>query len=292
MPSKIALFTSALRVGAEAFAARDSIFVEAVSPVGPAERSSPLAADLGMPLLGRDRTTVEDRVRVRDRREDRLWCDLVDAVEGDADLVARADVLQPIHVVPRHDFLRPQPDGDSSSSPTHAGAAGACARRCATPPSSPGIGLPSAIMELLQTPKLAENFILDATLAVVDTPLLLADEFEGNQMQTSPQAAVANLFEQQLEYADVVVLNKIDALDENALLRAETRIRERAPNVRFLGAGLSGKTGYSAGLWVCVYTNRPCQRITTVLRRWLPCPTPILAYWIIIAWLTVTRIPV
>jgi len=36
-------------------------------------------------------------------------------------------------------------------------------------------------MELLQTPELAASFILDATLAVVDTPLLLADEFDDCQ---------------------------------------------------------------------------------------------------------------
>ena len=96
-----------------------------------------------------------------------------------------------------------------------------------------GLALPSAIMEILQSPQLAGDFILDATLAVVDTPLLLSDQFE-----RSPHAIaadpVATLFEQQLEYADVVVLNKIDALDENDLLLAENRVRERAPNVRFL----------------------------------------------------------
>jgi len=97
-----------------------------------------------------------------------------------------------------------------------------------------GLALPTAVMELLQTPELAENFILDATLAVVDTPLLLADEFDEHQRTSSPQAAIATLFKQQLEYADVVVLNKIDALDEDDLLLAETRVRERAPNVRFL----------------------------------------------------------
>ena len=32
----------------------------------------------------------------------------------------------------------------------------------------------------------------------------------------------------------MVVLNKIDALDEDALLLAEQRVRDRAPNVRFL----------------------------------------------------------
>jgi cobalamin biosynthesis protein CobW len=101
-----------------------------------------------------------------------------------------------------------------------------------------GLALPTAIMELLQTPELAEDFILDATLAVVDTPLLLSDQFDRDLSADSPYAAVqdsvATLFEQQLEYADVVVLNKIDTLDEDALLLAEQRVRDRAPNVRFL----------------------------------------------------------
>jgi len=101
-----------------------------------------------------------------------------------------------------------------------------------------GLALPTAVMELLQSPELAGDFILDATLAVVDTPLLLSDQFDRDLNADSPQAAVqdsvATLFEQQLEYADVVVLNKIDALDEDALLLAETRVRDRAPNVRFL----------------------------------------------------------
>ena len=101
-----------------------------------------------------------------------------------------------------------------------------------------GLALPTAIMERLQAPALSGDFVLDATLAVVDTPLLLSDQFERNPSVHSPQTAVADsiatLFEQQLEYADVVVLNKIDTLDENALLLAETRLRERAPNVRFI----------------------------------------------------------
>lgn len=104
-----------------------------------------------------------------------------------------------------------------------------------------GLALPTAVMELLQTPELAENFILDATLAVVDTPLLLADEFDECQTTSSPEVAVATLFKQQLEYADVVVLNKIDALDEDDLLLAETRVRERAPNVRFLELAYQAK---------------------------------------------------
>ncbi|HEX8405910.1 MAG TPA: GTP-binding protein [Duganella sp.] len=95
-----------------------------------------------------------------------------------------------------------------------------------------GLALPTAVMELLQSAELADDFILDATLAVVDTPLLLSDQFEHGRQEEGN--AAATMFDQQLEYADVVVLNKIDELDEAALLLAETRVRRRAPKVRFL----------------------------------------------------------
>jgi cobalamin biosynthesis protein CobW len=98
-----------------------------------------------------------------------------------------------------------------------------------------GLALPTAVMESLQTPELAAHFILDATLAVVDTPLLLDDRFvqQGGDADGADEA-VAAMFERQLEYADVVVLNKIDELNEDQLLDAEQRVRSRAPKVRFL----------------------------------------------------------
>ncbi len=94
-----------------------------------------------------------------------------------------------------------------------------------------GLALPTAVMESLQTPELAGHFILDATLAVVDTPLLLDDRFAKG---SSTDDAVADMFNRQLEFADVVVLNKIDDLGEEQLLDAEQRVRSCAPNVRFL----------------------------------------------------------
>jgi cobalamin biosynthesis protein CobW len=102
-----------------------------------------------------------------------------------------------------------------------------------------GLALPSAVMELLQGPELCGAFVLDATLAVVDTPLLLAGQFE--PAQDAAAASVAVMFEQQLALADVVVLNKIDALDDAALLQAEGAIRARAPNVRFLELAFKAK---------------------------------------------------
>jgi cobalamin biosynthesis protein CobW len=108
-----------------------------------------------------------------------------------------------------------------------------------------GVALPTAAMERLQAPDLAERFVLDATLVVVDTPRLLAGEFDGapahgwradadEDGRTAMSDSVRQLFDQQLGAADVVVLNKVDHLDADALLAAEEQVRTRAPSVRFL----------------------------------------------------------
>ncbi len=97
-----------------------------------------------------------------------------------------------------------------------------------------GLALPTAVMACLQSEALAPYFVLDATLAVVDTPLLLSGGFDHAADGTAEQAPVASLFEQQLANADIVVLNKIDALDEDAQLDAEARVRALAPSVRFI----------------------------------------------------------
>jgi cobalamin biosynthesis protein CobW len=130
-----------------------------------------------------------------------------------------------------------------------------------------GVALPSAAMARLQSPELAGDFVLDATLVVVDTPRLLAGEFQRGPSSALGTGGVGGggrgdriagatvdidrvqadlitvdtltesagvLFDQQLSGADVVVLNKIDELDTEALLAAEEQVRRRAPNVRFL----------------------------------------------------------
>lgn len=137
-----------------------------------------------------------------------------------------------------------------------------------------GLALPSAIMEILQSPELAGDFILDATLAVVDTPLLLSGQFERDQQANSPHAIVADpvatLFEQQLAYADVVVLNKIDTLDENDLLLAETRVRERAPNVRFLELAYNAQLDIRLALGLRLHQ----PTLETNTHRFTPVPMP------------------
>jgi len=124
-----------------------------------------------------------------------------------------------------------------------------------------GVALPTAVMARLQEASLAGRFILDATLVIVDTPRLLAGEFDGGRddggaigasadgdhgdaahagvvgdagRRAAMSGSVRQLFDEQLVAADVVVLNKIDELEADALLGAEEQVRKRAPNVRFL----------------------------------------------------------
>lgn len=102
-----------------------------------------------------------------------------------------------------------------------------------------GLALPTAVMERLQGDELKDHFVLDAVLAIVDTPLLLAGGFStgghaGSGLGHETNQSVAALFEQQLAKADIVVLNKIDALVEDDLLAAENRVRALAPGVRFI----------------------------------------------------------
>ena len=103
-----------------------------------------------------------------------------------------------------------------------------------------GLAVPTAIFVVLESEEFREDFTLDATLAVVDTPLLLEGKFAA-QGAPGMQESVAKLFEQQLEFADVVVLNKIDDLGDEHLLSTEERIRSLAPNVRFLETAYGAK---------------------------------------------------
>src|SRR6185503_18255355 len=99
-----------------------------------------------------------------------------------------------------------------------------------------GLAVPTAVLEALHSPALQERFIHDATLAIVDTPLLLAGVYDANGSQPDADASTAasEVFQQQLMCADVVVLNKIDPCLEDELLRAEAAIRARASDVRFV----------------------------------------------------------
>lgn len=99
-----------------------------------------------------------------------------------------------------------------------------------------GLAVPTAVIAALHMPDLQERFLHDATLTIVDTPLLLAGVYDAGTTCPAPHAniAAADVFQQQLMCADVVVLNKIDQCAEDDLLRAESMLRTRASAIRFV----------------------------------------------------------
>jgi len=105
-----------------------------------------------------------------------------------------------------------------------------------------GLALPTPVMRALAWPEIRNDFQLDAVLAIVDTPQLLAGNLEkGQPIPGASNGEVPEhvnsvdlILNQQLENADVVVLNKIDELAEEQLLNAEDIVREKAAKVRFL----------------------------------------------------------
>ena len=129
-----------------------------------------------------------------------------------------------------------------------------------------GLALPSAVMETLQGPALAADFILDAVLAVVDTPLLLDARYDAGMQPSGADEAAATLFAQQLAHADVVVLNKIDQLDGEQLLDAEQRVRCSAPQVRFLELAFNAKLDIRLALGLRLHQ----PTLTTHQHRFVP----------------------
>lgn len=105
-----------------------------------------------------------------------------------------------------------------------------------------GLALPTPVMRALAWPEIRNDFQLDAVLTVVDTPQLLLGALEdgspipGSQGADVPDhlGSVDSILHQQLENADVVVLNKIDQLSEDELMKAEELVRQKAPKIRFL----------------------------------------------------------
>ncbi len=114
-----------------------------------------------------------------------------------------------------------------------------------------GLAVPTAVMVALEAAEFANDFVLDATLVVIDTPLLLAGDFG-----TQRDEAAAKVFDAQLEYADVAVLNKIDNLAEADLLQAEADVRYRAPRVRFMELAYEATLDTQLTLGLNLHGNR------------------------------------
>lgn len=102
-----------------------------------------------------------------------------------------------------------------------------------------GLALPKPLVQAFQWPSLRNTFTVDAVVTVVDAPAVLAGQFADDPVAVEAQrraddnldheSPLAELFEDQLATADLVVVNKTDGLDAAALARVESLVREQTP---------------------------------------------------------------
>lgn len=102
-----------------------------------------------------------------------------------------------------------------------------------------GLALPKPLVQAFQWPEIAGTFTVDAVVTVVDTPATAAGQFAAHpeavdaQRRADPnldhESPLHELFEDQLSAADLVVLNKADLVDGDALAQVEALVRAELP---------------------------------------------------------------
>jgi cobalamin biosynthesis protein CobW len=110
-----------------------------------------------------------------------------------------------------------------------------------------GLALPKPLVQAFQWPTLRHAFTVDAVITVVDAPAVAAGRFADDPAAVDAQrraddnldheSPLAELFEDQLATADLVIVNKTDGLDAAALEAVEATLRtETQPGVKLLRA--------------------------------------------------------
>ncbi len=102
-----------------------------------------------------------------------------------------------------------------------------------------GLALPKPLVQAFQWPEIRAACTVDAVLAVVDGPAVVAGQFAADVDAVERQrraddnldhdTPLRELFEDQLAAADMVIVNKVDGLDERALAALDDGIRARLP---------------------------------------------------------------
>ncbi|HGM8527736.1 TPA: cobalamin biosynthesis protein CobW [Pseudomonas aeruginosa] len=102
-----------------------------------------------------------------------------------------------------------------------------------------GLALPKPLVQAFQWPEIRNACTVDAVITVVDSPAVAAGTFAAHPEQVDQQrrqdpnldheSPLHELFEDQLASADLVILNKADQLDTDALARVRAEIAGELP---------------------------------------------------------------
>ena len=102
-----------------------------------------------------------------------------------------------------------------------------------------GLALPKPLVQAFQWPALRNTFTVDAVVTVVDAPAVAAGLFADNPVAVDAQrraddnldhdSPLAELFEDQLATADLVILHKTDGMDAAEIARVEAIVLAETP---------------------------------------------------------------
>ncbi|TSE24975.1 cobalamin biosynthesis protein CobW [Tepidimonas aquatica] len=102
-----------------------------------------------------------------------------------------------------------------------------------------GLALPKPLVQAFQWPTIRHAFTVDAVVTVVDVPAVAQGCFASDpqaveaQRRADPEldhdTPLAELFEDQLATADLVVLNKVERVDADTLQRVRAMVAARSP---------------------------------------------------------------
>ncbi|SHN13034.1 cobalamin biosynthesis protein CobW [Duganella sacchari] len=102
-----------------------------------------------------------------------------------------------------------------------------------------GLALPKPLVQAFQWPALRNAFTVDSVITVVDAPAVAAGRFADDPDAVDVQrraddnldheSPLAELFEDQLATADLVVVNKTDGMDAATLAAVEATVRAETP---------------------------------------------------------------
>lgn len=102
-----------------------------------------------------------------------------------------------------------------------------------------GLALPKPLVQAFQWPNIRNAFTVDAVVTVVDAPAVADGRFADDPQAVDVQrradenldheSPLAELFEDQLATADMVVLNKVEGMAAEALAQVEAQVRAETP---------------------------------------------------------------
>ncbi|KIV73985.1 CobW GTPase involved in cobalt insertion for B12 biosynthesis [Pseudomonas sp. FeS53a] len=114
-----------------------------------------------------------------------------------------------------------------------------------------GLALPKPLVQAFQWPEIRNACTVDAVITVVDSPAVAAGTFAAFPDQVDEQrkqdpnldheSPLHELFEDQLASADLVILNKTDLLDADALAAVRAEVSEELPPAVKVVEAASGK---------------------------------------------------